>query len=151
MEKVQTPYDDLTYRIIGLAMEAHRELGPGFPEEVYKRAMMVAMNTAGLAYNRELKIEVEFREETVGDFKLDFVVERQIVVEFKAVDALHPAHVQQVISYLAASGLDVGLLINLGTTSLQHRRIFPPKAVQSSPVFQTRKRRLQSVKSVDES
>ncbi|MBM4425427.1 MAG: GxxExxY protein [Chloroflexi bacterium] len=155
MPKVQTPYDALTYKIIGLAMTVHRELGPGFPEEVYKRAMMVAMNAEIMTFDRELRIDIEFRGQKVGEFKLDFVVEHIIVVEFKAVDTLHLAHERQVISYLTASGLEVGLLINFGSSSLQHQRIFPPKAVQSSAAFQARRNRypqsVESGKSVDES
>ena len=145
MNKVETPHDDLTYKIIGLAMAVHRELGPGFPEEVYKRAMMVGMDSDNLNFSREHKIEIEFRGQTIGEFKLDFLVEQQVIVEFKAVDTLHPSHERQVISYLTASGLDVGLLINFGGPSLQYKRIFPPISVQSSPAFQNRRKELQSV------
>ena len=139
MGRVQTPYDELTYRIIGLAMAIHKELGPGFPEEVYQRAMVIAMTDDGVPFEREFPIELQFREQPVGKFELDFVADRKVVLEFKAVSALASAHEQQIIAYLAASGLDLGLLINFGAASLEYKRIFPPKAVQSSSAFQKRR------------
>jgi GxxExxY protein len=154
MAKVETPYDDLTYKIIGLAMAVHSELGPGFPEEVYRRAMMVAMGADGMPYEPEFKIQVAFRGQAVGEFRLDLVVDRKAVVEFKAVDALESAHERQVISYLTASGLEIGMLINFGSARLEYKRIFPPKAIQASAAFQSRRLKLtpsvQSVSSVDE-
>jgi GxxExxY protein len=155
MAKIETPYDTLTYQIIGLAMKVHTELGPGFPEEIYKRAMIFALTNDNLSFNRELKIELSYDGKAIGDFKLDLLVEQTVIVELKAVESLHPIHERQVISYLAATGLSVGLLVNFGAVSLQHKRIFPPQAVQSSSAFQARTAKfLKSVpsdKSVDES
>ncbi len=139
MAKIITPYDTFTYKIIGLAMAVHNELGPGFPEEFYQKAVSIAMTTDSIIHDREFQIEVVFRGQQVGLFRLDFVVERKVVLEFKALEVLNPVHEQQVISYLAASGLEVGLLINFGAVSLQHKRIFPSKAIQNSPAFQARK------------
>ena len=139
MGKVQTPYDELTYRIIGLAMAMHNELGPGFSEEIYQRAMMVGMTEEIIAFDREFVVEVVFRDQTIGKFELDFVAERKVILELKAVSALAPVHEQQVIAYLTASGLEVGLLINFGAARLEYKRIFPPKAVQSSTAFQRRR------------
>jgi GxxExxY protein len=139
MGKIQTPYDELTYKIIGLAMAVHRELGPGFPEEMYQKAMILAMAAEAMSYESELQIPVAFRGQVIGKFKLDLVVDRTAVLELKALSALAPIHEQQLISYLTASGLPVGLLINFGAASLEHKRIFPPKAVQSSAAFQERR------------
>lgn len=100
MAKIVTPHDALTYKIIGLAMAVHNELGPGFPEEIYQKAMGVAMTTDGVEHDREFQIEVVFREQQVGLFRLDFVVERKVVLELKALESLNPTHEQQVISYL---------------------------------------------------
>lgn len=138
MGKVATPYDDLTFRIIGTAMAVHTELGPGFPEEIYQQAMMIGLNEAGLPYQREWPINIVFRSQTIGKFELDFVVAQAIVVEFKALATLIPIHQQQVIAYLAASGLPVGLLCNFGAAKLDYHRLFPPKAVQLSPAYQAR-------------
>lgn len=139
MGKVQTPYDALTYQLIGLAMAVHRELGPGFPEEVYQRAMAVAMTGDGVAFERERTLEVTFRGNTVGKFELDFVAAQKVILEFKAVSVLAPVHEQQIIAYLAASGLALGLLLNFGAASLQYRRIFPPKSIQASAAYRQRR------------
>jgi GxxExxY protein len=142
--KVETAHDALTYKIIGLAMALHNELGPGFPEEMYQKAMCIMMAEAEIQFDREFQIDIIFHAQTLGAFRLDFVVERNVVLELKALENLHPLHEEQVISYLAASGLEVGLLINFGSTSLQHKRIFPPEAVQYAPSFKARRAQLQT-------
>ncbi len=144
MAKVETPFDALTYRIIGLAMIVHNELGPGFPEEMYHKAMCIVLSEEKMLYDREFQIGVMFRGQTVGTFRLDFVIEHNVLLELKALESLNRVHEEQVISYLAASGLAVGLLINFGAASLQHKRIFPPKAVQNSSVYQARRTELQA-------
>ncbi len=138
MKKIVTPYDEWTYKVIGLAMTVHNEIGPGFSEEIYQRAMEVGMMSDKVPYNREFSIQVLFRGERVGKFELDFVVAKLVVVELKAVATLAPVYEQQLIAYLAASGLPVGLLINFGASRLEYRRLFPPKAVQASAAFKAR-------------
>ena len=138
MKKIETPYDALTYKIIGLAMAIHNELGPGFPEEIYHRAMIVGLTVDGVPHVTEFEIEISFRGQTIGKFELDLVADQKVIVELKAVSALAPIHEQQVIAYLAASGLPVGLLINFGAAKLEFKRLFPPKAVQSSTAYQAR-------------
>ena len=137
--KVQTPYDELTYKIIGLAMTIHNEIGPGFPEEIYHRAMIVGLTADDVPHATEFEIEIGFRGQTIGKFKLDLVADQKVIVELKAVAALAPIHEQQVIAYLAASGLPVGLLFNFGAAKLEFKRLFPPKAVQSSSAYQSRR------------
>jgi GxxExxY protein len=136
--KVETAEDELTYKVIGLAMAVHNALGPGFPEEVYHRALEVSLNAEGVPYEREVRVGVIFRDQVVGSFDLDLVTGSAVIVELKALAALAPVHEQQAISYLAASGLPVALLINFGTTRLQYKRIFPPLSVQASPAYQAR-------------
>ena len=138
MSKVQTPYDELTYKIIGIAMAVHNELGPGFPEEIYQRAMGVGMDSEGVPHDRKFQIEVTFRGQVIGKFELDLVADKKVILELKAVAALAPIHERQVIAYLAASGLPVGLLINFGAAKLEFKRFYPPKAVQSSEAYQRR-------------
>jgi len=151
MGKVQTPYDELTYKIIGLAMAIHNEIGPGFSEEIYQRAMAVGMANDGVLYDREFQIDVTFRGQRIGKFELDFVANQQVILELKALIALAPIHEQQVISYLAASGLPLGLLINFGSSRLEYRRIFPPQAVQASSAYKIRQNQsVLSVPSVDQ-
>ena len=137
--KVTTPDDDLTYKIIGLAMAIHNELGPGFTEEFYQRAMVIGLLEDGISHQTEYRINVNFRGKGIGAYELDFVISDRVVVELKAVATLAPVHKQQAISYLAASGLPVALLINFGGAKLEYQRLFPPKAVQSSAAYQARR------------
>ena len=136
--KVQTAYDDLTYRINGVALAVYNEIGPGFQEDIYRRAMMIGLHDEGLNYETEHRIDLFFRGKAVGSYELDFVVEGAVVVELKAVAALAPIHQQQVIAYLSASGLPVALLLNFGAASLEPRRLFPPRAVQGSAAYRAR-------------
>ena len=144
MGKVVTPYDELTFKIIGIAMAVHTELGPGFPEEIYQRAMMIGLKEGGVPLERELPIGIVFRKQVIGKFELDFVVAQMVVIEFKALAALAPVHQQQVIAYLAASGLPVGLLFNFGAAKLEYHRLFPPEVVQFSSAYQARQAKLNS-------
>jgi GxxExxY protein len=137
--KVETPYDEITYKVIGLAMAVHNELGPGFSVELYQRAMAVGLIAENVPFETEYRITVAFRGRPIGAFELDFVVAQCVIVELKAVAGLAPVHEQQTIAYLAASGLPVALLINFGAARLEHRRLLPPKAVQASPAYQARR------------
>ena len=137
--KVVTPHDDLTYTIKGLAMAIHNELGPGFTEDIYQRAMVVGLCEDGIPYETEYRTSVHFRGKHVGAFELDFVVNDRVVVEFKAVATLAPVHKQQAIAYLAATGLPVALLINFGAAKLEYQRLIPPKSVQASAAYQARR------------
>lgn len=136
--KISTPYDDITYKVIASAMEVHNELGPGFPEEFYQRALAIEMERQGLSFEREKPLEVLYRDVSVGLFYLDFLVEGAVVVEVKALGKLDSLHLEQVISYLVAAGREVGLLINFGEQSLRHRRILVPRAAQESSAYQRR-------------
>jgi GxxExxY protein len=137
-DRVVTPQDELTYRIIGLAMDAHTAVGPGFPEALYQRAMEVALSSAELPFEREYPVHVEYQGQRLGRFELDLVVNQQVIVEIKALAALAAVHEQQAIAYLAASGLPIALLLNFGAARLEYKRLFPPKAVQSSSAYQAR-------------
>jgi len=98
--------------VIGCAIEVHRELGPGFPESVYEEALAVALADACIRFERQPKVNVYFRERMVGQGQLDLWVDRQLVVELKAVEQIHPKHKAQVKAYLAATGNQLGLLVN---------------------------------------
>jgi GxxExxY protein len=136
---VETPQDDETFATIGVAMAVHNELGPGFPEELYHRAMLVGLRAEGIPHETEYRIDLKFRGQAIGCFELDLVVARTVVVELKALAGLADIHKQQCISYLAASGLPVGLLFNFGAARLETQRVFPPKAVHSSAAYRARK------------
>ena len=122
------PHSDLTYRVIGCAMSVHNRLGPGLREGHYQRALAVEMESAGLTHEDEKAIEIYLDETRVGLLYLDHLVGGMIVVEVKALrHKLTNDEIGQVITYLAATGLQVGLLLNFGGRSLEYKRILPPQ------------------------
>ena len=114
---------ELTERIIGVAIQVIRELGAGFVESVYRRAMMVALDDEGLRAEEHVPIGVSFRGREVGHFQGDILVEGKVLLELKAVRVLAPDHQAQLINYLKATGVEVGLLLNFGTQRLGFRRV----------------------------
>jgi GxxExxY protein len=130
---VHTPYDDLTYKITGCAMTVHRRLGPGHREHIYQRALEDQLAEANLAFESQKLYEVydsPKNERLLGYYVPDFVIEDKVIVEIKAIQVLENIHLAQVIGYLAVSGCPLGLLINFGRSSLERKRVFPPKSVQ---------------------
>jgi GxxExxY protein len=124
------PHSDLTYRIIGCAMRVHNRLGPGLKEHHYQKAMTAEMLADNLRISEEHHFEVYDDQEWIGRLYFDHMVEDQVVLEIKAfVHLLTKEEVAQVITYLAASSLKVGLLINFGRKRLEYRRILAPKDV----------------------
>jgi GxxExxY protein len=120
--------NDLTYRIIGAAMAVHNEIGPGYKEEVYERALAVRLDEAGIGVDRQYPVEVHFHGAPVAVFFLDLYAERLVVVEIKAFShQLTGDELAQVINYLKATGAPVGLLLNFGRRRLEYRRIFPSR------------------------
>ena len=131
-KRVKTPYDDLTYKIIGCAMAVHRKLGPGYRENTYQRDLAVHLTEARLAFESQKLCEVYDSlngDQLLGYYIPDFVVEDSTVVEIKALKGLDNSHLAQVIGYLAVTGCPIGLLINFGERSLRYRRIFPPAKI----------------------
>jgi len=116
-------YPELSYKIMQAVFAVHNELGPGFMEKVYEGALVYELQNSGFAVARQQTIRVFYREEVVGTHRLDLVVEGKIILELKAVADLQPIFKQQVRSYLKASGLKLGILINFGTKRIQSVRI----------------------------
>ncbi len=116
--------DPLTGKIIAACYQVHNELGPGFVERIYLSALKVAMKKLELNYEEEKEFGVSFQGEKIGKFRTDLVVEDQVIVELKALEGKMPKIFEsQVISYLKASDLNVGLLVNLGNRSCEVRRL----------------------------
>jgi GxxExxY protein len=121
----------LTETIIGCAMKVHSALGPGYAESVYENALAHEMRKAGLAVECQRPLRVVYDGVVVGDFIADMVVEGRVLVENKAVQQLAAAHEVQVVNYLATTGLNIGLLLNFGTFSLEFKRkhrLYRPRA-----------------------
>ncbi len=115
-------HQKLTETIIGYAMKVHSALGPGFLESVYQNALAHELRKAGLRVECERPIEVRYDGVVVGNFSADMLVEGCILIENKAVQALAPAHEVQLVNYLTATGIDLGLLLNFGADKLQFKR-----------------------------
>jgi GxxExxY protein len=124
--------DELSGRVIGAAMTVHSVLGPGFTEAVYQNALALEMALKGIPFEREVKLEVRYRGEVVGQYRADLLVAGVLILELKAVQAILPEHEVQVVNYLAATGLEQALLLNFGTRGLQIKKKFrtprPPES-----------------------
>jgi GxxExxY protein len=123
MQRKANVEDPLTKRILAAAIAVHRELGPGFLESIYEEALAIAFAEAGLVAERQKIIPVFYREHIVGEHRLDFLVDRTVVVELKATSAFDARHFAVVRSYLTAARCEVGLLLNFATPTLAIKRI----------------------------
>ena len=117
-------HQELTHKIIGAAMEVHKHLGNGFQEVVYQRALAIEMQLQNILFIREYEIPLLYKDFDVGARRVDFFVENEIMVEIKALLDLEDVHLAQAKNYVNAKNLEIGLLINFGSTSLQFKRIY---------------------------
>jgi GxxExxY protein len=123
-------WEEVTHGIIGCAMQVHRTLGNGFPEVIYQRAMELEMAAKGIAFEREKEVPIQYRGEQIGVRRVDFLVEGNVMVELKAVVRLEEVHLAQVLNYLEAYQMHVGMLINFGARSLKFKRVHNHKLVE---------------------
>ena len=124
--KPEYPHSALTAKIIAAAQEVHRTLGPGFEEVFYQRAMSKELKAQGQEHSREVWITVQYKGEKLGRKRVDFIID-VCMVETKAKAALEPVDFVQTLSYLKASGYEVGLLINFGGPKLEVKRLINTK------------------------
>ncbi len=115
---------ELSYEIVGAAMEVHRSLGSGFLEKVYEEALAIEFSLRGVQYGQQKQIPVYYKGQLVGEYIADFLVEDKIILELKAVSAISNAHEAQAIHYLASTGLHLAIILNFGSESLQQKRIY---------------------------
>ncbi len=132
-EKMKGEYkhSDITHKIIGAAMTVHSALGNGFQEVIYQRALAIEMAKRNLSFNRELEMSIYYDGQVIGTRRVDFLVERIVMVELKALTKLEDVHLAQAINYLEAYNLEIGLLINFGTKSLEFKRFIRSASKQS--------------------
>jgi GxxExxY protein len=117
-------YKDEVFKLVGFCMEIHRELGKGHDEIIYKDALAVELQRSQISFVRELKYEINYKGVVLPhSYNADFVVWNKILFEGKAAENLTDAHVKQVLNYLAASKLELGLLVNFGSDSLEWKRV----------------------------
>ncbi|MCE5187225.1 MAG: GxxExxY protein [Planctomycetaceae bacterium] len=117
-------HKELSEKVITAAYAVHKELGNGFVEKIYKKALEIEVRESGVKCNSEVPLSVSYHGQIVGDYFADLVIEDKIIVEIKAVSDLLPAHEVQLVNYLKATGLHVGLLINFGQSVKVKRRVF---------------------------
>ena len=116
------PEQELTEKILQGAFTVHNALGCGFLEKIYSNALLVELRQMGLDCEQEVPFKVRYKEAVIGDYCADLVVARRVLVELKACASLEGVHEAQILNYLKASGIRVGLLMNFGKPKLQYRR-----------------------------
>lgn len=122
-------YEELTGKIIGCAMKVHSVLGNGFQEIIYQRALAIEMTLAGLSFEAEKEMKIYYRGHQVGTRRSDFFVEEKIMIEIKAKSNLDDVNLNQAMNYLEAYNMEIGLLINFGSKSLQFKRVHNNKMI----------------------
>ncbi len=132
MSQTDYKYKEITEKIIGSAMKVHAALGNGFQEVIYQRALEIEFEDEGLKFARELSMPVYYKNKQVGERRVDFFVENKIMVELKAIVQLENVHLAQAKNYLEAYNMEVGLLINFGSISLQFKRLGNSKFIPTT-------------------
>ena len=130
--KEEYKYSSITGQVIGAAMKVHSALGNGFQEVIYQRALDIEMAENYINFEREFEMPIFYRDQEIGTRRVDFLVEGTVAVELKALTKLEDVHLNQAINYLEAYNLEIGLLINFGTKSLQFRRLINSKFKQNT-------------------
>ena len=116
-------HEDLSYRIIGAAMEVHQILGAGLWEKIYSKALARELALRQISFEREVLVPVEYKGEEIGRYRADFIVEGRILLELKARDDLSRAHLGQALHYLTGKDLRLAIVLNFGSSSLQFTRV----------------------------
>jgi GxxExxY protein len=125
-------YRDITEKIIAAAMIVHNTLGNGFQEVIYQRAMAIEMAFHQLSFEREKEMPIFYKGQEIGTRRVDFFVEEKIMVELKAIITLEDVHLAQAMNYLEAYNMEIGLLINFGSKSLEFKRVHNNKLLKQS-------------------
>ncbi len=117
-------YEELTYKIVGIGMKIHRELGPGFLEAVYEEAMIIELQEASIIFKNQVELDVYYRGEKLNKkYRADFIIDDKVLVELKGTHGLTETNEAQMINYLKATKLQVRLMLNFGKSSLEWKRI----------------------------
>ena len=116
-------FDKLSEAVIGAAIKVHKELGPGFLESIYEEALKIELSESNIRFESQNEIKIKYHGKNVGTHRLDLVIEEKIIVELKAAKELTDAHFAQLISYLKATNLKVGLLLNFSKPTIEIKRI----------------------------
>jgi GxxExxY protein len=113
------PFKDITEKIISCAIKVHSLLGPGLLENLYEEAMEHELKSRGIEYKRQKELEIKYKGNPIGNYRLDYLIENKVIVELKCIEAIKGIHFAQVLTYLKAENLRVGLLINFNVDKLK--------------------------------
>lgn len=122
MIKSEYKHSEITEAVIGCAMKVHNSLGKGFPEVIYQRAFLIELNKTELTIEREIEQSVYYEDQLVGKRRVDFLINKTILVEIKAIGELDNSSINQILNYTEAFNLEIGLLINFGKDRLEFKR-----------------------------
>jgi GxxExxY protein len=128
--KISDELNQLCYKVIGLCMEVHREMGPGFPEEYYQKALEHELTLSKVTFRSQEPAPMLYKGVQVGMNYLDFVIEDKVILEIKSVNQLTNEHLFQVLKYLSVSKHPLALLVNFGKSSLESERVLPTMKMQ---------------------
>lgn len=134
MGEVEILHRELSYAIIGSAMEVHKTLGPGYLEAVYQKALAYEFELRGIRYEEQKPLLVSYKDRLVGEYYADFLVEDTIVLEIKSVSRLLSVHDAQAHHYLTSTGKELAILINFGESTLKYKRIIRTKHPQADKI-----------------
>jgi GxxExxY protein len=116
-------FKELSFAVIGAAMEVHKILGRGFLEAVYQLALEKELRLRGILFQHPVELPVTYKGDLVGIYKADLIVDNKIILEIKGISSLNASHQAQALPYLSATGLQLAILINFGMSSLEYRRV----------------------------
>jgi GxxExxY protein len=128
MDRVKVPgskvlYPELSYEIMNIIFEVHNRLGPGFTEDIYEKAVIYELQDRHIPYEAQKNIDVFYKGQKIGIYRLDLIVDDKIILELKAVSVINDVYKHQLLSYLRATGLRLGILINFGGMKVQSFRV----------------------------
>jgi GxxExxY protein len=123
MKSDEVVYKDLSYKIMKACFEVHNVLGPGYSEKIYEEAVSRELRRERIGFERQRLIEVMYKGEKIGDYRLDMVADNKIILELKAVSELNEIFESQLLSYLKATGMKLGIVINFGGKRVEYKRI----------------------------
>ncbi len=116
-------HKELSYKIIELALEVHNELGCGFLEKVYENAMMVLLDREKIPARQQTPADVYFQGKVIGQYFADILVDSKVILELKTVDAITNVHIAQILNYLRATGIKLGLVLNFAKPKFEYKRL----------------------------
>jgi len=115
--------EELSFQVMSAVFEVHNVLGPGFLEKVYERALVKEFGLRNIAVETQKEINVSYKNEIIGSYFADILVDGQIIIELKAIPHVLPLHEAQLLNYLKATGIKLGLLVNMGTQRVEYKRM----------------------------